>query len=144
MPRTPPDTSLEHAARTRRAYAENQPRRTALRRGDVSIAAVMREQPAGLADRTLFEILLMAHQFGRARLHTLNARAGVGRAQRPAARPVGASRHVGAADGRLSRSALGRCAAATSTVLRVADALQRPCDARIRGLSAAAAVDDAL
>jgi hypothetical protein len=35
----------------------------------------MRQQPAGLADRTLFEILLMAHQFGRARLSALNARA---------------------------------------------------------------------
>jgi hypothetical protein len=32
----------------------------------------MRVQPAGLADRTLFEILLMAHQFG-ARLRALNA-----------------------------------------------------------------------
>jgi hypothetical protein len=35
----------------------------------------MREQPRRLADRTLFEILLMAHQFGRARLGALNARA---------------------------------------------------------------------
>ena len=75
MPRTPPDTTPEHAARARRAYAENRPVRTALRRGDVTIAAVMREQPAGLADRTLFEILLMAHQFGRARLRAVNARA---------------------------------------------------------------------
>jgi hypothetical protein len=41
----------------------------------VSIASVMREQPAGLADRTLFEILLMAQQFGRRRLCALNARA---------------------------------------------------------------------
>ncbi len=75
MPRTPPDTSSEHAARARRTYAENRPVRSALRRGDVSIATVMREQPSGLADRTLFEILLMAHQFGRRRLHALNARA---------------------------------------------------------------------
>ncbi len=75
MPRIPPDISLEHAARARRAYAENRPVRAALRRGDVSIATVMREQPAGLADRTLFEILLMAHQFGRRRLRALNARA---------------------------------------------------------------------
>ena len=74
MPRMP-DMSLEHAARARRAYAENRPIRAALRRGDVSIATVMREQPAGLGDRTLFEVLLMAHQFGRARLNTLNARA---------------------------------------------------------------------
>ncbi len=49
--------------------------RAALRRGDLSIVEVMREQPAGLADRTLFEILLMADQFGRARLRELNARA---------------------------------------------------------------------
>lgn len=40
-----------------------------------SIATVMREQPGGLADRTLFEIVLMAHQFGRRRLRALNARA---------------------------------------------------------------------
>ncbi len=74
MPRTP-DTSPESAARARRAYAQNQPVRTALRRGDITIAAVMHQQPAGLEDRTLFEILLMAHQFGRARLRALNARA---------------------------------------------------------------------
>jgi hypothetical protein len=74
MPRTP-DTRAEHAAQARRAYAANQPIRSALRRGDVSIAAVMREQLAGLADRTLFEILLMAHQFGRGLLRALNARA---------------------------------------------------------------------
>lgn len=71
MPRTPPDTSPEHAGRARRAYAEKRPVRAALRRGDVSIATVMREQPTGLADRTLFEIVLMAHQFGRQRLGTL-------------------------------------------------------------------------
>jgi hypothetical protein len=59
----------------RRAYAQNRPVRAALRRGELSIAAIMREQPAGLTDRTLFEILLMAHQFGRARLRALNARA---------------------------------------------------------------------
>ena len=75
MPRVPPDTSLEHAARARRAYAEHRLVRAALRQGDVSIATVMREQPVGLADRTLFEIVLMAHQFGRRRLYALNARA---------------------------------------------------------------------
>ncbi|HVF77138.1 MAG TPA: hypothetical protein VNA28_02475 [Solirubrobacteraceae bacterium] len=74
MPRIPPDMSWENAARARRAYAENRPVRAALRRGDVSLATVMREQPGGLADRTLFEILLMAHQFGRRRLCALNAR----------------------------------------------------------------------
>jgi hypothetical protein len=74
MPRMP-DTSPQSAARARRVYAENQPVRAALRRGDLSIAEVMREQPAGLADRTLFEILLMAHQFGRARLRALNEQA---------------------------------------------------------------------
>lgn len=75
MPRIPPDMSREHAARARGAYAENRPVRAALRRGDVSIATVMREQPGGLADRTLSEIVLMAHQFGRRRLRALNARA---------------------------------------------------------------------
>jgi hypothetical protein len=53
-------TGRERLARAGRAYAENQPVRSALRRGDVSIAAVMREQSTGLVDRTLFEILLMA------------------------------------------------------------------------------------
>jgi hypothetical protein len=67
--------SPEHAARARRSYAERRPVRAALRRGDITITAVMREQPDGLADRTLFEILLMAHQFGRARLRALNDRA---------------------------------------------------------------------
>jgi hypothetical protein len=75
MPRTPPDMSPEHAAQARRRYAQSRPVRTVLRRGDVSIATVMRQQPAGLGDRTLFEILLMAHQFGRGRLRALNARA---------------------------------------------------------------------
>ena len=75
MPSTPPDVSLEHAARARRAYAANRPVRAALRRGEMSIAMVMREQPVDLVDRTLFEILLMAHQFGRRRLRALNARA---------------------------------------------------------------------
>ena len=75
MPRIPADMSPEHAARARRAYGENRPVRAALRRGAVSIAAVLCEQPAGLADRTLFEILLMAHGFGRRRLRALNARA---------------------------------------------------------------------
>ena len=57
------------------SYAEKRPVRSVLRRGDVSIATTMREQPVGLAHRTLFEILLMAHQFGRRRLLALNARA---------------------------------------------------------------------
>jgi len=40
--------SPESAARARRVYAEHQPVRAALRRGDLSIADVMCEQPAGL------------------------------------------------------------------------------------------------
>ena len=74
MPPTP-DTSPDSVARARRAYAQKRAVRAALRHGEVSIATVMRDQPAGLANRTLFEILLMAHQFGRARLCALNARA---------------------------------------------------------------------
>jgi hypothetical protein len=74
MPRTP-DTSPESVARARRAYEQKRAVRAALRHGEMSIAAVMHEQPAGLANRTLLEILLMAHQFGRARLCALNARA---------------------------------------------------------------------
>jgi ABC-type nitrate/sulfonate/bicarbonate transport system substrate-binding protein len=68
-------TSPEHAARARRSYAERRPVRAALRRGEITIAEVMREQPAGLADRTLFEIVLMAHHVGRARLAVINAAA---------------------------------------------------------------------
>jgi hypothetical protein len=72
MPRTPPDMSLAHAARARRAYAENGSVRSALRRNDVPIATVMRE-PTGLAEPYAVEILLMAHRFGRRRLCALNA-----------------------------------------------------------------------
>jgi hypothetical protein len=53
MPRTPPDMSPEHAAQAHRAYADNRPVRTALRRGDLSTATVIRQQPAGRGDRTL-------------------------------------------------------------------------------------------
>jgi hypothetical protein len=67
------DRSPESAARARRTYAHNRRVRAALRHGELSIAVAMREQPAGLADRTLFEILLIAHRFGRARLRKLNA-----------------------------------------------------------------------
>jgi hypothetical protein len=121
MPRMP-DTSPQSAARARRAYAENQPVRAALRRGDLSIAEVMREQPAGLADRTLFEILLMAHQ-SRPRAPALAERpcdrgqrepgrdararrrdsAHLGGAQRAATRAPWPPRDLGAADGRLTR-----------------------------------------
>jgi hypothetical protein len=71
----PLDRSPESAARARRTYAQNRRVRAALRDGELSIAVAMREQPAGLADRTLFEILLIAQRFGRARLRKLNARA---------------------------------------------------------------------
>jgi hypothetical protein len=68
-------TNPEHAARARQTYAEQRPVRAALRRGDLTIADAMRDQPAGLADRTLFEIVLMAPQYGRARLAAINGRA---------------------------------------------------------------------
>jgi hypothetical protein len=101
-------SQLRRSLRSQRppSLRRKQPVRSALRRGHISIAAVMREQPAGPADRTLFEVLLMAHQFGRQRLCALNARAvdehvnlavtldaadydvrEWGRAQRAAARP---------------------------------------------------------
>jgi hypothetical protein len=38
-------------------------------------ATIVDEQPDALSDHTVFEVLLMAHQFGRARLRALNARA---------------------------------------------------------------------
>jgi hypothetical protein len=43
--------------------------------GELTLADVMREQPAALGDRALFEILLMARGIGRARLCELNRRA---------------------------------------------------------------------
>jgi hypothetical protein len=69
------NVSPNDAERARRTYAQWRPVRAALRRGEISIAMVMRERPDALADRTLFEILLMAHQIGRARLRAINARA---------------------------------------------------------------------
>lgn len=68
-------TSPEHAAQARQTYAAHRPVRAALRRGELSIATVMRQQPDALAEHTVFEVLLMAHQFGRARLRALNDRA---------------------------------------------------------------------
>ena len=49
--------------------------RRALARGELTIADVMRDQPTELADRALFEILLLARGVGRKRLHELNTRA---------------------------------------------------------------------
>jgi hypothetical protein len=65
----------ETAERARRTYAQRQPVRAALRRGEITIAMVMGERPDGLVDRTLFEILLMAHQIGRGRPRAINGRA---------------------------------------------------------------------
>jgi hypothetical protein len=67
--------SPEDVERARATYAQRRPVRAALRRGEISVAMVMRERPDGLADRTLFEILLMARQIGRPRLRAINARA---------------------------------------------------------------------
>ncbi|MCA1680161.1 MAG: hypothetical protein LC790_15795 [Actinobacteria bacterium] len=47
----------------------------ALADGRLTIADVMRDQPAELCDRALFEILLLARGVGRKRLHKLNTRA---------------------------------------------------------------------
>ncbi|MGI9098915.1 MAG: hypothetical protein ACR2H2_10575 [Solirubrobacteraceae bacterium] len=49
--------------------------RHALADGRLTIADVMRDQPTELADRALFEILLLARGVGRKRLHELNTRA---------------------------------------------------------------------
>jgi hypothetical protein len=68
-------TDPDQTARARRSYAERRPVRAALRRGEITIADVMSDQPDGLADRTLFEIVLMAPRFGRARLAAINSRA---------------------------------------------------------------------
>jgi hypothetical protein len=71
----PTNFTSEDAERARATYAQRRPVRAALRRGDITIAMVMRERPDALADHTLFEILLMAHQIGRARLRAINRRA---------------------------------------------------------------------
>jgi len=49
--------------------------RHALADGRLTIADVMRDQPTELAERALFEILLLARGVGRKRLHELNTRA---------------------------------------------------------------------
>jgi hypothetical protein len=68
--RTP--ASPDHAIKARRTWDARRPVRAALRRGELSIATVMYEQPDALSAHSLFEILLMAHTFGRARLRALN------------------------------------------------------------------------
>lgn len=68
-------TSAGRVERARRTYEARRPVRRALRRGELSIATVMREQPDAFSDYTLFEVLLMAHMVGRTRLRTLNAAA---------------------------------------------------------------------
>jgi hypothetical protein len=65
----------ETVERGHRTHSQRSAVRAALRRGELPIAMVMREQPAAVADRTLFEILLLAHRIGRARLAVINARA---------------------------------------------------------------------
>jgi len=68
-------SASELAARSVQARRETKQLRAALAAGTLTIADVMRERPHGLADRMLFEIVLMARGVRRARLRELNARA---------------------------------------------------------------------
>ena len=65
----------ETVERGHRTHSQRSAVRASLRRGELPIATVMGEQPAALADRTLFEILLMTYRIGRTRLAVINARA---------------------------------------------------------------------
>lgn len=68
-----PATAL--AERSTRVRQANKRVRDALADGQLTIADVMRNQTPELADRALFEILLLARGVARKRLHELNARA---------------------------------------------------------------------
>jgi hypothetical protein len=67
-----PSAFAERSIQVRRA---NKRIRDDLANGRLTIAQVMRDQPTELADRALFEILLLARGFGRKRLLELNSRA---------------------------------------------------------------------
>ena len=65
----------EYAARSLHVRQATKQLRHTLASGQLTLTDVMADQPAGLADRTLFEILLMARGVGRTRLRELNDRA---------------------------------------------------------------------
>jgi hypothetical protein len=63
------------AERSTQVRQANKRVRHALADGRLTIAEVMADQPGELADRALFEILLLARGVGRKRLQELNTRA---------------------------------------------------------------------
>jgi hypothetical protein len=63
------------AKRSTQARRANNRVRQALADGRLTITDVMSEPPVELADRTLFEILLLTRGVGRKRLYKLNVRA---------------------------------------------------------------------
>jgi hypothetical protein len=63
------------AERSTQVRQANKRVRHALANGQLTIADVMRDPPPELADRALFEILLLARGLGRTRLRELNERA---------------------------------------------------------------------
>lgn len=65
----------ELAARSVQVRRATKQLRQALASGQLTVADMMRQQPAALADRALFEILLMARAIGHTRLRDLNGRA---------------------------------------------------------------------
>ena len=70
-----PTSATALAQRSTEVRQANKRVRHALADGRLTIADVMRDQPTELADRALFEILLLARGVGRKRLHELNTRA---------------------------------------------------------------------
>lgn len=65
----------ELAARSLQVRRASKRIRDGLASGRLTIADVMRDQPAEMGDRALFEILLFTRGVGRRRLQELNARA---------------------------------------------------------------------
>ena len=72
MPGQTPSELAERSLQVRRASKRV---RDGLASGRLTIVDVMRDQPAEVGDRALFEILLFTRGVGRRRLHELNARA---------------------------------------------------------------------
>ena len=70
-----PDSPTELARRSLHVRRQTKQLRHRLAAGELTVADIMREQPAALGDRALFEILLMARGIGRTRLCELNRRA---------------------------------------------------------------------
>ena len=84
------DSPTELARRSLHVRRHTAQLRHQLAAGELTVADVMREQPAALGDRALFEILLMARGIGRNRVKVL-ARKQAGKAAKR--HPTGPGHH---------------------------------------------------